>query len=84
MIFFQSALAWLGVSTPDIERTVEAALSSGTFGAKLTGAGVGGSVIALSDNRNFNHVVEAISGVAATSFISTILIKGVKVWNQKE
>jgi mevalonate kinase len=39
----------LGVSTPELDAIVDAALAAGALGAKLTGAGGGGAVIALPD-----------------------------------
>jgi mevalonate kinase len=42
------ALAGLGVSTPELDTLVHAARAAGAIGAKLTGAGGGGSVIALA------------------------------------
>lgn len=38
-----------GVSTPELDGLVEAALAAGALGAKLTGAGGGGAVLALPD-----------------------------------
>src|SRR5918994_2571096 len=40
-------LALLGVSHPNIEKLIEISLDNGALGAKLTGAGKGGAVIAL-------------------------------------
>ncbi len=42
-------LAWLGVSTPALDRMCQLADHAGARGAKLTGAGGGGAVIALVD-----------------------------------
>jgi mevalonate kinase len=42
----QAELRALGLSTPTIDRMCEAALAAGSSGAKLTGAGGGGAVIA--------------------------------------
>jgi mevalonate kinase len=53
----QMLLSGLYVSTPDIERLCELARSSGALGAKLTGAGGGGSVVALVSS---NTVAEAV------------------------
>ena len=41
----------IGVSTPDLEHMVHLARQSGAVGAKLTGAGGGGSVVALCPQR---------------------------------
>ncbi len=50
----QTLLSALFVSTPDIEKMCTAARGAGALGAKLTGAGGGGSVVAL--------VASAVSG----------------------
>lgn len=47
----QMLLAGLMVSTEEIERMCDLARSAGALGAKLTGAGGGGCVIALTDAR---------------------------------
>ena len=39
------------VSTPELERMVGIARSAGALGAKLTGAGGGGSIVALAPGR---------------------------------
>lgn len=41
----------LQVSTPELEKMIEIARSSGAIGAKLTGAGGGGSIVALCPDR---------------------------------
>ncbi|MEG8184148.1 mevalonate kinase [Nocardia terpenica] len=45
----QDLLVEMGVSTPEINRLIAAALDSGALGAKLTGGGLGGCVIALAE-----------------------------------
>ncbi len=45
-------LGRLGVSTSELDRLCEIANSNGAFGAKLTGAGGGGCVIALCHSNN--------------------------------
>ncbi len=49
----------LQVSTPELERLVAIARASGALGAKLTGGGGGGSIIALCDGET-QPVAEAI------------------------
>lgn len=49
----QSALHALSVSSPEIDRLVDAARAAGAHGAKLTGGGRGGCIIALS--RDAEH-----------------------------
>jgi mevalonate kinase len=45
------ALAGLGVSTPELDQLAHAARAAGAIGAKLTGAGGGGAVIALAPSH---------------------------------
>lgn len=42
-------LAQLGVSCPQADALVDVALSAGAFGAKMSGGGLGGCIIALTD-----------------------------------
>ncbi len=62
------------VSLPEIERICEAALEAGAYGAKLSGAGMGGSVIALVKNREVGRkVIEAcLSAGARRGWVSEI------------
>ncbi len=53
-------LSALGVSTPELDWMVYAARSAGALGAKLTGAGGGGCIIALVEQLNRERVAEAI------------------------
>lgn len=49
----------LGVSTPQLDKLVRAALDHGALGAKLTGGGGGGCVIALADTEAAAEQVSA-------------------------
>ena len=60
----QLVLEKLGVSCPEIERLVEAALGAGALGAKLSGSGGGGIVIALPPPGGAERVVAAMAAVA--------------------
>jgi len=62
------------VSLPKIERICEAALDAGAYGAKISGAGMGGSIIALvKDGRVGRKVVEACLSVGAKNgWISSV------------
>jgi len=46
----QALLEAAGVSSPEVEATVARARAAGALGAKLTGGGAGGAVIALADD----------------------------------
>lgn len=51
-----------GVSTMELDIAVEAALESGAVGARMTGAGFGGSVIALIDKAKVEALSERVTG----------------------
>ncbi|GGK47253.1 mevalonate kinase [Nocardia camponoti] len=73
MVAFQELLAELGVSTPGIDTLVSAALDAGALGAKLTGAGLGGCVIALTWPAEADAVSAALrhAGAVRTWTVST-------------
>lgn len=58
------------VSHPKLENLRDLALSSGAIGAKLSGAGMGGSVLALTrDEVAAKRCVESVSGIAALASV---------------
>ena len=57
MNFNQGLLNTLQVSTPELERMIYIARDAGAFGAKLTGGGGGGAMIAVSDSPE--EIIEA-------------------------
>lgn len=63
----QSLLAELGVSSPEIEGRVAAARAAGALGAKLTGGGAGGAVIALVDAARCRTVEDALRATGAVT-----------------
>jgi galactokinase len=69
------------VSIPRIERIQAAALSAGAYGAKISGAGMGGCVIALAKNNEAGErVVRAcLSAGARAGWVSTVG-EGAKAW----
>jgi len=61
------------VSCPELDRLVEAARRSGALGAKLSGSGRGGNMIALVDARNAPALAEAlISAGAKRTIVTTV------------
>jgi mevalonate kinase len=53
-------LSILGVSHPEIEKLIKICLNNGALGAKLTGAGKGGAVIALIPTDSSDEVIAKI------------------------
>ena len=68
----------LGVGHPALTRLVLAARSAGAFGAKTTGAGGGGCMIALSPNRAKGRVMGAMRSCDAQAFITTLDTEGAR------
>jgi mevalonate kinase len=68
----------LGVGHPALTRLVLAARSAGAFGAKITGAGGGGCMIALAPSRARGKVAEAIRACDAQAIITTLDTEGAR------
>jgi mevalonate kinase len=68
----------IGAGSKEISKLVQVALKSGAYGAKLTGAGGGGSIIVLTDNAE--KTAEAIEKKRGKAYIVTTAQEGVKIW----
>jgi mevalonate kinase len=62
----QELLVELGVSSPELDRLVAAAQQAGALGAKLSGGGWGGVMLALVTPEMRNNVAEALQAAGAT------------------
>ncbi len=67
----QALLRDLGVSSPELERLVDAALSAGASGAKLSGGGRGGNMIALVAPERSDAVAAALRSSGAVNVLQT-------------
>lgn len=67
----QSLLEQLGVSSPELDRLVAAARSAGAYGAKLSGGGGGGVMLALADAQGSERVVRALYQAGAVRVLTT-------------
>ncbi len=65
-------LARLGVSTPALDRAIERLINLDVLGAKLTGSGGGGAVIALVPTEVHHEMVEQLSQEFAMVFPFTL------------
>ena len=76
-------LLWaLGVSSPELDRLVNAALQAEALGAKLTGAGGGGCMIALTTSERLDAVSSAIESSGGSPLRVRISNSGVNVWRE--
>ena len=67
----QRVLTEMGISSPELNRLVEASRKAGASGAKLSGGGRGGNMIALSTKENAPTIVEALYEAGAKNVIMT-------------
>lgn len=67
----QALLERMGVSSPELDRLIHTALGSGAPGAKLSGGGRGGNMIALAPEGAAAHIAEALYDAGATRTITT-------------
>ncbi|HEX4417440.1 MAG TPA: mevalonate kinase [Kofleriaceae bacterium] len=65
-------LAELGVSTPQLDALCTAARTAGASGAKLTGAGGGGAVIAIAPRDREAAVLAAWKQAGVDGFVATV------------
>jgi len=68
------------VSLPELENICEGALEAGAYGAKISGAGMGGSIIALvGDEKTGRRVVDACMSIGAAKGWVSKVGEGVKI-----
>jgi len=77
MNFSQATLSWIGVSTDNLDVLVENVLHSDfCYGAKLTGAGGGGSIIALPMPDKAETLLQRVSRRYKVAFLVSIPQQG--------
>jgi mevalonate kinase len=69
----------VGVSSEPLEKLVNAARNARALGAKLTGAGGGGCMIALAESEKLKQVENAIKKAGGTAFIAKKSDEGVRI-----
>jgi mevalonate kinase len=67
----QDLLRQIGVSSPELERLVQAAKTAGALGAKLSGGGRGGNMIALVEANAAAEVTQALQAAGAVRTLLT-------------
>lgn len=66
-----TVLKEMGVSCNKLDRLVSAALKSGAMGAKLSGGGQGGNMIAMVEPESANTIADALRSAGAVNAIIT-------------
>ena len=64
-------LQQMGVSSPELDHLVQAALEAGALGAKLSGSGRGGNMIALAAADRAEAIAEALQAQGAKRTLVT-------------
>ena len=72
----QRLLEQLGVSSPNLDHLIDAAKGAGAAGAKLSGGGRGGNMIALSPTEDMSAIKTALLDAGAQRVITTTLTRG--------
>jgi mevalonate kinase len=75
-----AALDSVGVSNDTLDGMVNLMAENGCFGAKLTGAGGGGSVVGVAPEAKEKRVVSSLSARGYETFVARIPVEGVKSW----
>jgi len=78
-----AALMYLGVSNETLDGMVDLLLTMGSYGAKLTGAGGGGSVLAVAPEGKEKSIVSGLSARGFETFRVKIPVEGVKSWLER-
>ena len=66
----------LNVSSPELDRLVDVAREAGAFGAKLSGAGRGGNMIAVVEEKRRFEIEDALYAAGAVNIIATKVFGG--------
>jgi len=80
LTYNHAVLSAVGVSTVRLDRLVDLLLSLGCYGAKLTGAGGGGSVLAVAAEGKEKRIISEVTKRGFEAFVSVIPVVGVKSW----
>jgi mevalonate kinase len=80
LTFNHAVLSAVGVSTPLLDGLVDLLISHGCYGAKLTGAGGGGSVLAVAPEGKEKRIISEVSKRGFEAFVSVVPVEGVRSW----
>lgn len=84
MLLNHVVLCLLGVSSEPLDKLVSSTLSSSALGAKLTGAGGGGCIVAISTSGYEGEVEQKIKQAGGTPFVVGISKEGVRSWTDRQ
>jgi mevalonate kinase len=73
-------LSAIGISSRRLDELVAASLSLGSYGAKLTGAGGGGSVLSVAPEGKQKSIISGLNARGFETFRAKVPVKGVRSW----
>ncbi|RLE71054.1 MAG: mevalonate kinase, partial [Thermoprotei archaeon] len=76
-------LSAIGVSTMELERLIYIARNAGALGAKLTGAGGGGLIVALCYKKDLPYVKNALKKYSKKVYVANVSRRGVIVEHKR-
>lgn len=79
--FFNSTLSNFGLNTIVTDNIIEKCLELGSYGAKITGAGGGGSIIAIAPSKYISKIINTLNNQGFESFSVKLPQEGVKIWS---
>jgi len=78
-----AVLGTVGVSNETLDEMVDLFASLGSYGAKLTGAGGGGSVVAVAPKAKEKSIVSGLSARGFETFTAKVPSEGVRSWSER-
>lgn len=75
----QKILSKLMLSHPKLDDCITEALAAGALGAKLSGAGWGGSMFAIAKSEDCERIADAINNTGAEAIITSAGSEGVRI-----
>jgi len=82
LTFFNSTLSDFGLSTAITDQLIDLCLEFGAYGAKITGAGGGGSIIAIAPSKKTNKIIQELNNHGFKSFSVKLPQNGVRTWSK--
>lgn len=74
----------LGLSVPKIEQLIEAALGAGALGAKISGKGSGGIIVALAPPGKERDIASAIEAAGGRAMVPAVAVHGATIESDSE
>ena len=75
--FYNSILSSFGLATKTTDMMIETCLEHGAYGAKITGAGGGGSIIAIAPSTKIKIIIDELSSLGFRTFSIELPKQGV-------